>query len=642
MYATSFSASNSAGLSMFYWCWISIDTNITAFALLSLFTYFLPHFIIWVFSTVVLIFAVAIFFGGRFAASSETRKFVMKQNLVYVLVLGIETSVIVPLWLTELGLLSRKDCQDNYGHLCFFTTTNFALAVIFAMIHSSRGTVDLFVWWLTFSIGPKDFKFVLNRVKSYFRHGPNTFGYTMNTPLIFSKADTAVNRALRRDAIYCINIAILDAVILNVHQRNREETIGSVHEPFVAQAMVHWDSENRQQEAEEKYTRNPYFREQTERKITFPPSASIQKFAFQDIEPTVFHLLRDAYSISSAKYRQSFKLKNAADVESSGMLEKFTEGKSGSFFYFSHDFHYIIKTVTSEEERFLRKIAYCYYKHMKRNPNSLIVRFFGLHKVRLAPEQHYISVVVMENVFYNHHGLKIHRTYDLKGSTVGRRALKGGKTAQTHRGTLKDLDLSESIYIGPDVKTQFMEQLQQDVSFLTRNNIMDYSLLLGIHNHSNDNPSGFMSGSFSGSHENEESIVNVTRTNGRPPTPSVSTMLATDSSYKQPEPHTQWFRRDLGGLRSYSPFHPCTESEQEADGPTSTAITEYQGINARDLPVCTYYFGVVDILQEYNIRKKAEHLWKTRVLCQNKTELSAVHPKEYGERFLSAMDRIFQ
>lgn len=642
---------------MFNFCWISISGGLSTFLGLSFAVYYLPHFFIWIFSTVVLVFTFIIFWGGRFAASSETRKFVMKQNVVYVLVLGVETSLIIPLWVIQLGVLHAEG-QDFSRNPQFFTDTDFALAVIFAVIHSLRGTIDLLVWWITFSIGLKDFKSVYLRLRACLKPSPGSLELANSTSLHtrLIKADTVVNRALRRDAIYCINVGILDAVKLNVDKQQREQLLGSVREPFVAQAMVLWDEENRKTATEDRLASNPFHHEQTERRITFPPSASIQKFAFQDIEPTVFHLLRDAYSISSSEYRQSFKLKNAADVESSGMLEKFTEGKSGSFFYFSNDFHYIIKTVTSEEEQFLRRISYAYYNHMKQNPNSLIVRFFGLHKVRLAPEQRYISVVVMENIFYNRLQLKMNTIYDLKGSTVGRRALKGGRTRATYHGTLKDLDLSDSIMIGPEAKAQLMEQLEQDVAFLAQSGIMDYSLLLGIHDHSRERPSRFDSTSIElGSAGN--SIVDVNVGHGRasysslatPPGtldrrgPLFSLSSSTDELGSPREPHTKWFRQDLGGLRSYSPFHPCTYNRQQMDGHlSSTHITEYKNIQVNDLPIATYYFGVVDILQEYNFRKKVEHLWKTKFLCQNKRELSAVRPQEYGERFLRAMDRNFQ
>ena len=637
---------------MFNWCWISVSHNTEEFILLSLFMYYLPHLLIWVFSTVVLVFALFIFWGGRFAASSETRRFVVKQNVVYVLVLGLETGLIIPLWLIQLVLL-KLEGQDLEHPPKFYTYADLSLAYIFAVIHSLRGTIDLIVWWVTFSIGPSDFKYVYQMARAIFRPSSVELApsSSLHTPLI--QADTVVNRALRRDAIYCINIGILDAVKLNVDQQSREERLGSVREPFVAQAMVHWDEQTRQQEIEERLAANQQYREQTERKITFPPSASIQKFAFQDIEPTVFHMLRQAYGISPAEYRQSFKLRNAADVESSGMLEKFTEGKSGSFFYFSHDFRYIIKTVTSEEEKFLRRIAYQYYRHMKANPNSLVVRFFGLHKVRLAPEQRYISVVIMENIFHNSHQLKMGRIYDLKGSTVGRRALKGGKTKESYHGTLKDLDLNEErVWIGAEAKQQLIEQLEQDVRFLTSCGIMDYSLLLGIHNHASSRPARFESESLDFGGSRGDTIIDVNLGNGRHSFSSIgkprrqAAMTSFSESQSKPrDPQVQWFRQDMGGLRSSSPFHPCIYDDQQGEGgtsgPSDTSV-QYEGVEDRDIPVTTYFFGMVDILQEYNVRKKMENFWKTTFLCQDKGGLSAVNQQEYGERFLRAMDRIFQ
>jgi 1-phosphatidylinositol-4-phosphate 5-kinase len=50
-----------------------------------------------------------------------------------------------------------------------------------------------------------------------------------------------------------------------------------------------------------------------------------------------------------------------------------------------------------------------------------------------------------------------------------------------------------------------------------------------------------------------------------------------------------------------------------------------------------YYIGIIDILQEYCLRKIAEHAY----LCvrHNGNEVSAVPPDQYGERFLSFLSR---
>lgn len=658
-----------AGLSMFFWCWVSIEGNLIEFTLITLFLYYLLHFILWMFSLVVLLM-VCFLLQGHLAASSETRKFVLKQNTIYVLVLGIETGIIISLWLTQLSILYIRD-PDNDTHPIFHSEVDYGLAIVFAVVHSLRGTVDLVVWWVTFSIGPKDLRWLYQHLKLKWKRKRHYLSPdTLNTPLI--QANTSVNRALRRDAIYCINIGILDAVRLSAE--NERDKLGSVRDPFVAQMMVHLDDENQEHATAQLREENPQYRELSERKITFPPTGSIQHFAFIDLEPSIFSLLRSSYGVVPTVYRQSFKIKNAADVESSGMLEKFTEGKSGSFFYFTRDFQYIIKTVTSSEERFLQKIAYRYYRHMRSHPDSLIVRLYGLHKVRLAREQRYITVVVMDNIFRNNDLLKVTERYDLKGSTVGRRVLKGNRERATYKGTLKDLDLDKRIVVGAESKTHLMEQLRQDVDFLASCKIMDYSMLLGIHHHSNAESS---LGPRMRSHSIEvvggEDFIDVNPVDlkrsqevtpvaggasnvfehrpstspRRPHSHRISVLpshnidsASINETGEYSEPYVPWFRRDFGGLRSYSPFHPCVNMERERG--QTVLVEDYNGLDAHSIPVDTYFFGIVDILQEYNWEKKVEHFWKTSIMCKDKHGISAVNEKEYGERFLNAIDRIFE
>lgn len=52
-------------------------------------------------------------------------------------------------------------------------------------------------------------------------------------------------------------------------------------------------------------------------------------------------------------------------------------------------------------------------------PHTLLARFFGLHRVKTSSGGQ-IHFVVMGNIFATNK--KIHRRYDLKGSTVGRSA----------------------------------------------------------------------------------------------------------------------------------------------------------------------------------------------------------------------------
>ena len=67
----------------------------------------------------------------------------------------------------------------------------------------------------------------------------------------------------------------------------------------------------------------------------------------------------------------------------SSLSELSSEGKSGAFFYYTADGKYMMKTVTPKEFILLRHILKGYYDHIKENPETLIVRFLGLHCLRV-------------------------------------------------------------------------------------------------------------------------------------------------------------------------------------------------------------------------------------------------------------------
>lgn len=52
------------------------------------------------------------------------------------------------------------------------------------------------------------------------------------------------------------------------------------------------------------------------------------------------------------------------------------------------------------------------------------------------------------------------------------------------------------------------------------------------------------------------------------------------------------------------------------------------------------YFGVIDILQDYDISKKLEHAYKS--LQVDPTSISAVDPKLYSRRFRDFISRVFK
>jgi 1-phosphatidylinositol-4-phosphate 5-kinase len=51
------------------------------------------------------------------------------------------------------------------------------------------------------------------------------------------------------------------------------------------------------------------------------------------------------------------------------------------------------------------------------------------------------------------------------------------------------------------------------------------------------------------------------------------------------------------------------------------------------------FFGIIDILQDYDISKKLEHAYKS--MQYDPTSISAVDPKQYSKRFRDFIFRVF-
>lgn len=208
-----------------------------------------------------------------------------------------------------------------------------------------------------------------------------------------------------------------------------------------------------------------------------PPHKLNFTFTFKDYMTNVFRAVRALSNIEEADYMLSL----AGDFN---YIEFIANSKSGQFFFYSHDGKYMIKTQSKEESKLLRRIMPLYIQHLTRHPDSLLVRFYGMHRVKMKSLRSKTYFVIMSSVFNTPKPIAI--KYDLKGSTVGRLTSPEDCRAGAVQ---KDLNLMESgnkVRLGEPNIDIFHETLKADVTFLKELHIMDYSLLLGIH-HSNPN-----------------------------------------------------------------------------------------------------------------------------------------------------------
>ncbi|WPG97968.1 SAICAR synthase-like protein [Acrodontium crateriforme] len=346
------------------------------------------------------------------------------------------------------------------------------------------------------------------------------------------------------------------------------------------------------------------------------PSAKYD-FKFKDYAPWVFRHLRASFGLDPAEYLVSLTSKYI-------LSELGSPGKSGSFFYFSRDYKYIIKTIHHGEHKFLRKILKDYYSHVLDNPNTLLSQFYGLHRVKM-PYGKKVHFVVMNNLFPPHRD--IHRTFDLKGSTIGR-DYKEDDLEKNPRATLKDLNwLRRNLHLefGPAKKDMFVAQMQRDVALLQKLKIMDYSMLVGIHDLERGNEENLRDKTLQvfqpGADKPEEAQMGIlTRTPSKMESAKRARELRATVKKERPVPMAQavdkmpdeahrrgaYFYSDDGGFQA--------THEDNAPGEE------------------IYYLGIIDCLTRYNFVKKAEHFWKG--MGGHESQISPIPPERYGDRFI--------
>ena len=108
-------------------------------------------------------------------------------------------------------------------------------------------------------------------------------------------------------------------------------------------------------------------------------------------------------------------------------------GRSGSFFFFSHDRKFIIKTMTDGELKLMKKLLPRLAEHYEKNPESLIAKIFGIFSVK-TESQNPVHLMLMENTLQLKDPSNLQYVFDLKGSLVDRKT-KGCARPST---TLKD------------------------------------------------------------------------------------------------------------------------------------------------------------------------------------------------------------
>lgn len=317
------------------------------------------------------------------------------------------------------------------------------------------------------------------------------------------------------------------------------------------------------------------------------PAHHYGDFRFKTYAPIAFRYFREMFGIRPDDYMYS--------LCNESLIELSNSGASGSLFYVSSDDEYIIKTVQHKEAEFLQKLLPGYFMNLNQNKRTLLPKFYGLYCVQAGGKN--IRIAVMNNLLPS--AVRMHLKYDLKGSTYKRRA--SAKEREKTVPTYKDLDfmqdMPDGLLLEGDKFTAVCKTIQRDCRLLQSFKIMDYSLLVGIHNLDQ----------ACQEQASEEAVAG-----------------AMDQ------------QRPQGQKSLYSTAIEAIQAEAGNMGPLDTE-DKTGGIPARNSKGerLLVYIGIIDILQSYRLVKKLEHSWKA--LVHDGDTVSVHRPGFYAERFQKFM-----
>ncbi|XP_031552855.1 phosphatidylinositol 5-phosphate 4-kinase type-2 alpha-like isoform X2 [Actinia tenebrosa] len=329
-------------------------------------------------------------------------------------------------------------------------------------------------------------------------------------------------------------------------------------------------------------------------------------FKFKEYCPMVFRHLRDRFGVDDKELSNAFRVSPIA-CES--------PGRSGAKVFVSRNKKFYAKTIESEEVERLHNFLQEYHHFIvEKHANTLLPQYLALYRITVDGKETYM--LVMRSVFATR--LKIHKKYDLKGSTVDRQASHKEKTKDFP--TFKDNDFAKDnvkIVVGTEAKAALLEKVKDDVEFLTSLNIMDYSLLLGIHDCD-----------LADAGDDEDEVGEEGRCDSNeesdPDSPQDGD-LSTSPPDTPPAIDHERFRSLSIGSAEFEEKEGRIFSLQSAEG------------GRREI----YFMGIIDVLTYYGAGKKAAHAAKT-VKHGAGAEISTVKPDNYAKRFLEFIDKIVE
>ncbi|OEL34542.1 Phosphatidylinositol 4-phosphate 5-kinase 9 [Dichanthelium oligosanthes] len=322
----------------------------------------------------------------------------------------------------------------------------------------------------------------------------------------------------------------------------------------------------------------------------FTPSHHADDFKWKEYCPMVFRNLREMFKIDAADYMVSISGSDA-------LRELSSPGKSGSIFFLSQDDRFMIKTLRKSEVQ----VSYLFNDFRSSLGSNASHRIFLSQNILPYPIKNFLKVYILLHLICG---------------------------------------LCNHLFI--------CRQIETDSKFLRNHAIMDYSLLLGVHYRAPENlrtqasfnqtivPDRLTVLSEEGALEEDsmncsEGLVLVERASDENDViigPHIrGARLRSSASFEEVDlllPGTARLQIQLGVNMPARAEQTTKEDDSKSFGQVYDVVL---------------YLGIIDILQEYNLRKKIEHTYKS--IKYNSLSISVVEPNFYSERFLKFIRTIF-
>mmetsp|Transcript_113548 Transcript_113548/g.218549 ORF Transcript_113548/g.218549 Transcript_113548/m.218549 type:complete len:761 (-) Transcript_113548:52-2334(-) len=306
-----------------------------------------------------------------------------------------------------------------------------------------------------------------------------------------------------------------------------------------------------------------------------PYEASDRSLSVKAAEASDFRVQELAPRVFHALRSRIFKLDKFKDsFQEAFSGGGFTEGKSGAFMYFTKDKEYIVKTATDEEFSTLKRFIRPYYEHMQeasQRHGSLINPMLGAFQLTFGAQ--YVRVIIIRSVF-DKKGPSVDQRFDLKGSWYGRTSKKPKKkkpwdVKYSSRMHFKDSGVRKDLDVaGPLLLDR---EVAKKMGQALRN---DSEFLAKSH------------------------IMDY------------SLLIGVHIDSYEVREEGGWKKRFTAESNKSLSAQPASRME----GPTF------------------YYIGIIDVLQEFTLRKKLEYFGRA-YLCGQGHGVSCVPPHKYAKRF---------